>query len=129
MLLHCEYSRTPFNCTTKFRKILTDDGLCCIFNGVSRRLLITQAYKLVANICFFFGVCILSANTIFSSYSEEFDDENEEDNRYANLWTPEKGFESLALKSNVNSWPRPGVGNRSQNFHQFGKTVLSDNTT
>lgn len=47
MLVYCEYSRTPFNCTTKFQKILTDDGLCCIFNGLSRHLLVTQMHKLV----------------------------------------------------------------------------------
>lgn len=51
-----------------------------------------------------------SRNSFTSSSSEEFD-EDEDNSALANLWTPEKGFKSLTLKSNVNSWPRPGVGN------------------
>lgn len=50
------------------------------------------------------------ANSWEFSSSEEFDD-REVESQLANLWTPEKGFESLTLKSNQNSWPRPGVGN------------------
>lgn len=34
MIMYCEFGLTSFNCSTKFRKILTDDGLCCIFNGI-----------------------------------------------------------------------------------------------
>lgn len=45
MLLYCEYGRVKFKCMMKFRKILTDDGLCCIFNGVHRNTLMNAAYK------------------------------------------------------------------------------------
>lgn len=46
----------------------------------------------------------------FSSRSEEFDG-SDYFNQMANNWTPEKGFASLELKDNPDSFPRPGVGN------------------
>lgn len=33
MLIWCEYGGVAFNCSSKFSAILTDDGLCCNFNG------------------------------------------------------------------------------------------------
>lgn len=34
MLMVCRYGGTTYNCYELFNTILTDEGLCCIFNGV-----------------------------------------------------------------------------------------------
>lgn len=46
MLLDCEFGGSSFNCTQKFRTVLTDDGVCCIFNGVHREQMLKPGIRL-----------------------------------------------------------------------------------
>lgn len=42
MLLMCRYGGDVYNCSDLFNTILTDEGLCCIFNGVHPRYLLRE---------------------------------------------------------------------------------------
>lgn len=39
MLISCIYGGSEYNCTDLFVTVLTDEGLCCTFNGVNKRFI------------------------------------------------------------------------------------------
>lgn len=39
MLVECRYARQSYSCMTLFDSILTDEGICCVFNAVDPRFL------------------------------------------------------------------------------------------
>jgi Amiloride-sensitive sodium channel len=45
MLLSCTYANTKVNCGEVFESSLTDEGLCCKFNGVHASLLSKSSEK------------------------------------------------------------------------------------
>lgn len=44
MLITCLYGGVEFKCADSFETVLTDEGLCCTFNGVNKRYIAKQ-YK------------------------------------------------------------------------------------
>lgn len=46
MMLYCRYGTETFECLVLFNSVLTDEGLCCIFNGIHPKFLL-KSYKLV----------------------------------------------------------------------------------
>lgn len=90
MLVWCSYGGIEFDCLDIFSSILTDDGLCCIFNGVRRKFLMKN-----------FNVL---------NHSREYNI-TDPMSYITNDWTPEKGFLSEKLKKNPYSSPRPAAGN------------------
>lgn len=63
MLLYCEYGGQEFNCTSSFSTILTDDGFCCIFNGVNRKYLMKTVPKWNE---IFFSVSLFNTNRLYT---------------------------------------------------------------
>lgn len=55
MLIWCSYGGIEYDCMDIFSSILTDEGLCCIFNGLSRRFTMKDKYRFVIFPSFFFG--------------------------------------------------------------------------
>ncbi|XP_054087734.1 pickpocket protein 28-like [Zeugodacus cucurbitae] len=53
MILQCKYAGLEFNCTELFRPIITDNGLCCVFNMIDPKFMYrnynTSAAKSFAN--------------------------------------------------------------------------------
>lgn len=47
MLLYCWYGRRKYRCGHLFRTVLTDEGLCCTFNGVDKRYLLWNGWVFV----------------------------------------------------------------------------------
>lgn len=47
MLSYCEFGHKSFNCSKMFRRILTDDGLCCNFNGIGSNFMMKNVSKSV----------------------------------------------------------------------------------
>lgn len=45
-LITCIYGGFQFNCTDLFVTVLTDEGLCCTFNGVNKKFIAKPQYKL-----------------------------------------------------------------------------------
>lgn len=45
ILVACRYGGIDYDCMDIFEKILTDEGLCCIFNGVDRNFLMKSEYR------------------------------------------------------------------------------------
>lgn len=39
MLISCIYGGSEYNCTDLFVTVLTDEGLCCTFNGVNKKFI------------------------------------------------------------------------------------------
>lgn len=87
MLVYCEYGGLPFDCITKFNDIMTEDGLCCVFNAVHPKYLMKHENT---------GSDAFNV----SQYSDAL----------ANQWTPESGFADQLLASDKNSYPLLGVG-------------------
>uniref|UniRef100_A0A1A9UHP7 Pickpocket protein 28 n=1 Tax=Glossina austeni TaxID=7395 RepID=A0A1A9UHP7_GLOAU len=68
MLLYCSFGSRIENCSSIFRTILTDDGLCCTFNALDPKYL-------------------------FMNYSEDNLLRSYEDDEYTAIdWTPDKGY-------------------------------------
>lgn len=44
MIVSCEYGHINTNCTKIFSSILTDGGLCCIFNGLHKKFIMNLEY-------------------------------------------------------------------------------------
>lgn len=120
MLITCLYGGVEFKCTDTFVTVLTDEGLCCTFNGVNKRYIAKEQYK-SANI-HDNSLCVLLKlfvsmrdkhyqNCLFltSSNTQEFNISDALD-ATANDWTPERGFASFELKNNILGYPRPVVG-------------------
>lgn len=40
MIIECSYGGTEYACNQIFYTVLTDEGLCCIFNGVHQKFLV-----------------------------------------------------------------------------------------
>lgn len=109
MLVSCEYGHVRVNCMTIFSSILTDGGICCIFNGLHRKF-IMHSEKLKITIFRFDVLCNFKQNLLFfSSQTDELDHHGHRQNM-ANNWTPEKGFVDQKLKQNRNAYPRAGLG-------------------
>ncbi len=47
MMISCTYGGFEFNCTEIFITVLTDEGLCCVFNGVHKKFIAKSEYKSV----------------------------------------------------------------------------------
>lgn len=47
MLVECRYGGFQYDCMDLFQNILTDEGLCCIFNGVDKKLIMKAQYRCV----------------------------------------------------------------------------------
>lgn len=47
MLLYCRYGTKQYRCGHLFRTVLTDEGMCCTFNGVDKRYLLWNAWVVV----------------------------------------------------------------------------------
>lgn len=45
MLVACRYAGRDYNCMEIFSKILTDEGLCCIFNGVHKKFVMKAEFR------------------------------------------------------------------------------------
>lgn len=45
MLVACRYGGIDYKCMELFAKVLTDEGLCCIFNGVDRQFLMKPEFR------------------------------------------------------------------------------------
>lgn len=45
MLVACRYGGRDSECMNMFSTILTDGGLCCVFNGVHRKFMMKFGYK------------------------------------------------------------------------------------
>lgn len=45
MIVFCEYGGLEYDCSLIFETILTDDGVCCIFNPVHKKYVIAKAYQ------------------------------------------------------------------------------------
>lgn len=45
MLISCSFGGIEFECLHIFNSILTDEGLCCVFNGVHRKFLMKTQYE------------------------------------------------------------------------------------
>lgn len=54
MLVACKYGGNDVKCMDIFNSVLTDGGVCCIFNGVHRKFLMNMNYKLEKRNCFSF---------------------------------------------------------------------------
>lgn len=39
MLLYCKFSAIEYNCMDLFRQLITDEGLCCVFNFLPPEML------------------------------------------------------------------------------------------
>lgn len=51
MLVACKYGGNDVECMDIFNSVLTDGGVCCIFNGVHRKFLMNMNYKLGKRNC------------------------------------------------------------------------------
>lgn len=51
VLVNCRFGTRPYPCVHLFKTVLTDEGVCCIFNGVHKRFLLHD-YR-----CVEFAVC------------------------------------------------------------------------
>lgn len=45
MLISCRYGGSEYPCMEIFNSILTDEGLCCIFNGVHEEFLVKDEFR------------------------------------------------------------------------------------
>lgn len=45
LLKSCSFGGIEFECLDIFSNILTDEGLCCIFNGVHKKFVMKTQYK------------------------------------------------------------------------------------
>ncbi|XP_037029673.1 pickpocket protein 28-like [Bradysia coprophila] len=91
MLISCNYGGFEYNCSDVFVTVLTDEGLCCTFNGVNRKFIAKPNIK--------------SDNLD----PQEFNMSQHLD-KFANQWTPEMGFASDELKNHKLGYPRSTVG-------------------
>lgn len=111
MLIACRYGGVNVNCMDIFNSVLTDSGLCCIFNGVHRKFLMNMSYKLYSHLLHFFCP--------FDYYHDDYSHFSRSENfgssdtmeRMANIWTPESGFQSKILKEHKDGYPRASLGN------------------
>ncbi|XP_031627357.1 pickpocket protein 28-like [Contarinia nasturtii] len=87
MLIKCIYGGITYNCTDIFLTVLTDEGLCCTFNGLNKKFIAQPKYN----------------------ESHEFNISATLE-AYANNWSAEKGFGSEELKNNKLGYPRPVAG-------------------
>lgn len=115
MLLHCEYGGLPFECTTQFRTIITDDGLCCVFNEVDRRILLKTEFEWDFFIKHFFLIakidwnCKLIINFLnIDSPLMGFDDADVL-NKSLGMWTAEMGYNHESVKNGDELYPRPAA--------------------
>lgn len=53
MLISCQFGGIEQDCTKLFNSVLTDDGLCCIFNGLHKKFMTKLEYKYSKNEIFF----------------------------------------------------------------------------
>lgn len=44
LLIWCLYGGIEYNCSKIFITVLSDDGLCCTFNGLNRRFIEKNQY-------------------------------------------------------------------------------------
>lgn len=44
MIISCQFGHVDVNCTRVFSTILTDSGLCCIFNGIHKKFMMQIEY-------------------------------------------------------------------------------------
>lgn len=79
MLVSCQYGGMEFECSKMFTSILTDGGLCCIFNGLHRKFMTKLEYKYSIELKYFDSLFIISKlllrfrETIFHSALLYFD--------------------------------------------------------
>lgn len=52
MLVTCSYGGNEVQCDEIFSEILTDEGLCCIFNGVRQRFIVKEQFRFLSH-CFY----------------------------------------------------------------------------
>lgn len=45
MLVYCGYGGLEFDCKEIFQTILTDDGLCCVFNAQKKAYLMREEIR------------------------------------------------------------------------------------
>ncbi|KAG4079926.1 hypothetical protein HA402_006238 [Bradysia odoriphaga] len=99
MLISCNYGGFEYNCSDVFITVLTDEGLCCTFNGVNRKFIAKPNIK----------------------DPQEFNMSQHLD-KFANQWTPETGFASEELKNHKLGYPRSTVGTGAH----LGLSVILD---
>lgn len=110
MLIKCRYGAIDYECAKLFNSVLTDEGLCCIFNGVHKRFIMKEEYKLFSFL-FLLNLLIQQKSffvLIYSSHSHEFDP-SDAASGHAVLWTPELGFEIKNRKDKF-TYPKPALG-------------------
>lgn len=59
MLIRCQFGLIPIECDKIFNTILTDGGVCCIFNGLSPKFMMKSVFKLGIYIFFTSAIIIL----------------------------------------------------------------------
>lgn len=91
MLIACRYGGFDVNCMEIFSSILTDEGLCCIFNGLSTKFTLKDQYR-----------SLLEFNTSDNLQAEE------------TFWSPESGYPEGVLNNNKYISPTPAIGTRIQ---------------
>ncbi|XP_031626094.1 pickpocket protein 28-like isoform X2 [Contarinia nasturtii] len=88
MLIRCDYGGFESECMSLFKSILTDEGLCCIFNGLSEQRLMKDKYS--------------QQQLLTTNGSETVDGDKD--------WSPEKGYNPDDLKNKKDGVPRQAVG-------------------
>lgn len=46
MIVSCQFGHLNMNCSKIFNRILTDGGLCCIFNGLHKKFIVKLEYDI-----------------------------------------------------------------------------------
>ncbi|XP_055320679.1 pickpocket protein 28 [Sitodiplosis mosellana] len=95
MLLYCAFGGVEHECSRIFLTILTDDGLCCVFNSQKKNYLMRESIR--KNGFVFDG----SEYDVLPNY-DYVDD--------TPIWTAEKGYELEEMKE----LPRPGIGSGNE---------------